>query len=94
MKTRVFLPLAYAVLVGAALLWMFVQARETPFAGMFPLLLTLPWSLVAVLLLTAIAPGLFDSSLLPGTLVFLAGACINAVLLYLLVSRIGAQHEK
>ena len=79
-RARLLLASTYAVLVGAAVLWMFIHAQESPFAGVLAVLLTLPWSLLA-LPLAIFLPNVFDGSLLPGTLLIGAGACVNVRLL-------------
>jgi len=87
MMARVLLPVAYAGFVVAALVWMLLHERETAFAGVFAVLLTLPWSVVAIIAFSLISPGIFDASLIPGTLVVILCACLNAVIL----RRVGAR---
>ena len=82
MKTRLLLPTVYAALCGGAWLWMLGHAKETPFAGLFAVLLTLPWSVLAVFVLAWRFPDLFDSSLVPATIVIATAACVNVVLLF------------
>src|SRR5262249_49596096 len=90
MKKRVLLPAAYAAFVIAALVWMFLHAKQTPLAGVLALILTAPWSVLAVLAITLLSPGIFDSSLIPGTLVVLICACVNGAILFRVGARIDA----
>src|SRR5262245_22899372 len=82
MKKRIVLPAAYGVLVAVSLLWMWQHASETPFAGIFAVSLTIPWSLVGIFALALISRGTFDSSLVPGAIVVGLGALINSVILF------------
>ena len=94
MKARLLLPTTYALVFAAALLWMFTHAKQTALAGIFAMLLTLPWSVLGVILVDLIFPRLFDSSLLPGTLLLTAAACINLSVLIVVGARIDAGHRR
>lgn len=82
-KTRIVLPVMYGVFFIAALVWMFAHAKQTAFCGIFAVLLTIPWSLLVTPIIERISPGLFDSSMLPGTLVLVFCALLNAGILFL-----------
>lgn len=45
------------------------------------MVLTLPWSLLFPTIIQAIFPEIFDSSMIPGTLVILTSALINLLLI-------------
>lgn len=94
MKARLLLPATYAVLFAAALLFLFTQARQSAMAGIFAVLLTLPWSVLGGILVDFISPTLFDSSLVPGALLATVGACINLGLLIVAGARIDAGRHR
>ena len=83
-KNRFVLPMVYGVLFVMALLWMFAHARQTAFCGIFVVLLTFPWSLVLTPVIDAISPGVFDSSMLPGTILAVVSALLNAGILFVI----------
>jgi len=84
MKARLVLPVVYGALCIAALIWMFALAKQTAFCGLPLVLLTIPWSLLAASLCSTISPGLFDSSLLPGTLLLSFCGVLNGGILFLI----------
>lgn len=84
MKARIVLPAIYGVLFFAALIVMFSTADQTALCGIYVALLTIPWSLLAVLIFSIIWPGLFESSTLPTTLIVILCGLLNGGIAFLI----------
>jgi hypothetical protein len=92
MSPHVLLPVVYELLVVAALGWMFLHATETAFAGLFALVLTLPWSVPTVFIVNVLRPSIFEWSLIPATVLVSGCAGLNGILLFFLVRRVAKAH--
>lgn len=84
MKPFLIISWIYAAAVVASLGYMFATSHETAFCGLPAVVLTMPWSLLFPPIAQAVFPRIFDSSLIPGTLLILASALMNFFLIRLL----------
>ncbi len=78
------LGLAYAVLVGCALVLALLPNGDGT-GGIFSALLALPWTLLGVFLLDAINPLLLDTF---GPVLAVAGGLLNAWLVYVIARKL------
>jgi hypothetical protein len=84
MKAHLVLPAIYGALFIAALMVMFATAKQTAFCGIYAVLLTIPWSLLAIPICSAAWPGLFDVSMLPSTLILSFCGVLNCGITFLI----------
>jgi hypothetical protein len=88
MRTRLVLPTAYVALFILALIYMFANASQTPMCGIFAILLTVPWSVVAFVAVAIASPRTLESSLLPGVVIVTLCALLNGGILVFVGARI------
>jgi len=87
MKLRIVLPVVYAVLFMASLLFLIEYANKTAFCGAYSVLITIPWSLAIGLVC-----GLFSyhPSMTAGVSIVSISALLNGFILY----RVGKAMDK
>lgn len=76
----------YVGLVLVACLYFFAVAAENPMGGIYAMLLTIPWSIALMQLLTPLFPELFET-LWIGPLIILLSAAINVVIVVVITKR-------
>ena len=93
---RAIFPGIYGLIVIASLIVLFENARSDAFCALLAVVVTLPWSLLFILLLNYIAsPQIFDS-MVPGIIIVCVAGTINGYLLYLIgyaIDRVRIEHE-
>lgn len=81
----------YVGLVVAGMVILLLTQQDTPFGGLALWCVTLPWNLAISLVEERLAPGAYDASNIPGLLVCLASAAINAGIIWKIESRHAAR---
>lgn len=76
----------YVGLVLVASIYFLAVAEENPMGGLFALLLTIPWSIALVQLLTAVLPKIFET-LWAGPVIVLLSAVINVIIIVVVSKR-------
>ncbi len=79
---RISIPGIYSLLVLAALIFMFQNVTKTPFCAVYAIAITMPWSIIFMLPLALLFPGIFGGSMILATLIVLLSAFINIVWLF------------
>lgn len=77
------------MLVTTAIIFMFSDAKQDAFCGLPAMLVTLPWSIIFILILNPIDNALFNhtlfNTLITVTILFIISALINASLMFLIL---------
>jgi len=68
---------AYTFCFICSLVYLFIYAKETAFCGLPAMMLTMPWSMILIMLANQINEGMFDSSILPGTVLIVISFLLN-----------------
>lgn len=74
------LAVTYFIIFAFSVVYAYIMAPVTAFCGLYAIVLTLPWSLIATGFFSAVCPDAFNS-MIPGAVIILLSGIINTSLI-------------